>query len=140
MAVYVQPAGLGAAAVANTLDVLVTIKQKLCHSYSVNSTNQATANVTFTAGTPIFNGTTVFVPITAQGTITTPSNKCGCNPNVETFTERFDVAFAGQTGVPTAVTITDNGFHREPTEVNTCGYAHAYVLNEALSITITPAA
>lgn len=140
MAVYVQPAGLGAAAVANTLDVLVTIKQQLCRPYSVNSTNKATANVTFTAGTPIFNGTTVFIPITAQGTITTPANSCGCNPNVESFTETFDVIFAGQTGVPTAVTITPNGFHREPTEVNNCGCAHAYVLNEALTITITPAA
>lgn len=140
MAVYISPAGLGAAAVANTLDILVTIKQQLCHPYSANGTTQGVGTVTYTAGTPIFNGTTVFIPITAQGTITTPSCKCGCNPNQEVFTERFTVAFVGQTGVPTAVTLTVDGTDNFAAEINGCGIAHAFVLNNTLTVTITPAA
>lgn len=140
MALYLSPVGMSTAAVANSLDVLVTIKQGLCHPYSINGQTQATSTVTFTAGTPIFNGTSVFVPITAQGTITTPSNKCGCNPNVETFTETFDIVFTGQTGLPTAVTITNDGNHSFATETNACGFAHAYIINTALTVAITPAA
>lgn len=139
MAVYLSPVGVATATAANTLDVLVTIKECLCHRFSVNATNQPTATTTYTAGTPVLNGTTVFVPITAQVTITTPSNKCGCNPNVQVFTEKFEAAFFGQTALPTAVTITNNGTLRSPYNVNNCGVASGYAISDALTIALTTA-
>lgn len=140
MAVYISPVGLSAAATANTLNVLATFKERLCWKYSVNATTQPSATVTYTTGTPRFNGTTVFVPITASISITTPSNSCGCNPHVQVFTENFEVAFQGQTGLPTAVALEVVGTDRFGSCVNTCGIASAYVINDSLAITITPAA
>lgn len=140
MSVYLSPVGLAAAAVVNTLNVLVTIKERLCWKYNVNATNQPTIAVTYTNGTPVLNGTTVFVPITASVTITTPDNNCSCNPHVQTFTERFVTAFQGYTALPTAVAITVNGRDQFPTCVNSCSLASAYVINDSLTITITPPA
>ena len=140
MAIYISPVGLAAAPVANTLNVLATIKESLCYRFSVNATNQPQVVVTYQSGTPTLVETTVFVPITAQVTITTPSSKCGCNPHVQTFSERFVVAFQGQTAVPTAVTINNVGTDRFPSCVNSCGIASGYTINDSLEITITPAA
>lgn len=141
MAVYISPVGLGAAAVPNTLNFLATFKEHLCHKFSVNATTQPTSTVTYTTGTPKFNGTTVFVPVSAQITITTPSNRCGCNQNVQTFTENFEVAFQGQTGLPTAVSApTSVGIDKLASCVNACGIASAYTINDSLTLTITPAA
>lgn len=140
MAVYLSPVGLAAAPVANQLSVLATFKERLCHCYSVNATTQPSSTVTYTTGTPKFNGTTVFVPITAQISITTPNSACGCNPNVQVFSERFDAAFQGQTALPTAVTVDVVGTHRFGSCVNACGIASTYTINESLTITITPGA
>lgn len=140
MAVYLSPVGLAAAPVANTLAVLATFKEKLCYEFSVNATMQPSVTVTYTSGTPVLNETTVFVPIQAQVTITTPSNRCGCNPHVQVFTENFDVAFQGQTALPTAVTIEQVGTRRFADSVNNCGIASAYIIDDSLTITITPAA
>ena len=140
MAIYISPVGLAAAPTANTLNVLATIKENLCYRFSVNATNQPQVVVAYQTGTPTLVETTVFVPITAQVTITTPSNKCGCNPHVQTFTERFVVAFQGQTAVPTAVTINNVGTDRFPSCINACGVASGYTINDSLEITITPAA
>lgn len=140
MAVYLSPVGLAAAATANTLNVLATFKERLCWKFSVNATTQPTATVAYTTGTPRFNGNTVFVPITAQITITTPSNSCGCNPHVQVFTETFEVAFQGQTALPTAVAVEVVGTDRFASCVNNCGVASAYVINDSLTVTITPAA
>lgn len=140
MAVYIQPSGLTAAATANTLNVLASFKETLCHRFSINASTQPSTSVTYTTGTPILNETSVFIPITAQITITTPSNRCGCNPNTQVFTERFDVVFQGVTALPTAVTIDQVGTHRFASCVNSCGVASGYTINDSLAITITPAA
>lgn len=139
MAVYTSPVGVATAAPANTLNVLVTIKEPLCYRFSVNATNQPTATTTYTAGTPVLNGTTVFVPITAQVTITTPSNKCGCDPHTQVFTERFEAAFQGLTALPTAVTITNIGTLRTPYNINNCGVASGYAISDSLTIALTTA-
>ena len=138
--IVLSPVGLSAAPTANVLNVLATIKERLCRKFSVNATTQPTVTVTYTSGTPVLNETTVFIPITAQVTITTPSNNCGCNPNVEVFTEQFYVAFQGQTSVPTAVTIDNVGTIRFAADVNNCGWSRNYVIEDSLTITITPAA
>ena len=139
MAVYLSPVGLAAAPTANVLNVLVTIKETLCRKFSVNATTQPTVVVTYTSGTPVLNESTVFVPIKAQVTITTPSGNCGCNPNVEVFTEQFYAAFQGQTSVPTAVAIDNIGTQRFAADVNNCGWSRNYVIEDSLTITITPA-
>lgn len=140
MAVYLSPVGLAAAPVANQLSTLATFKERLCWKYSVNATTQPSATVTYTTGTPRLNETTVFIPIMATITITTPSCSCGCNPHVQVFTENFEVAFQGQTAVPTAVALAVVGTDRFASCVNTCGIASAYTINESLTVTITPPA
>lgn len=140
MAVYLSPVGLAAAPVANQLSTLATFKERLCWKYNINATTQPSATVTYATGTPKFNGTTVFVPITATITITTPRNSCGCDPHVQVFTEKFEVAFQGQTAVPTAVTLEVVGTDRFGSCVNACGIASTYTINDSLTVTITPPA
>lgn len=140
MAVYLSPVGLSAAATANTLNVLATYKESLCRRFSVNSTVQPIVTVNYTTDTPKLVESTVFIPITASISITTENNNCGCNPHTQIFTENFVVAFAGQTALPTAVTVDVIGTDRFATNVNGCGFSSSYVINDSLTITITPAA
>jgi hypothetical protein len=129
-----SPVGLAAAPVANQLSILATFREKLCHPFCINSSVQPLATVQYSSGTPVLNGTTVFVPITARLTVVTGS---GCNAKTQLFTEQFYVAFQGQTGVPTAVTITSVGQLQGGSCVQ-CGCAHAYSVNDSLTIAITP--
>lgn len=73
--VTLSPVGLAAAPVANQAAFLATFKEKLCRCVCATSTNQPFATVTYRNETPVLNGTTVFVPIVATITITTP-NAC----------------------------------------------------------------
>lgn len=129
-----SPVGLAAAPVANQLSILATFREKLCHPFCINSSIQPLATVQYSSGTPVLNGTTVFVPITARLTVVTGS---GCNAKTQLFTEQFYVAFQGQTGVPTAVTITSVGQLQGGSCVQ-CGCAHAYSVNDSLTVAITP--
>lgn len=138
MSVFLSPVGLASAAVANSLNVLVTFKEKLCRCVCATSTNQPNATVTYRNETPILNGATVFVPIVATVTIITPNN-CGCGAATQTITERFYVAFFGQTALPTAVTITQEGMTQGLIKI-VCDKSNCYAINEGLTITITPGA
>lgn len=140
MATFLSPTGLQAAQAVNTLNVLATYKERLCQRYSVNATSQPAVAVTYANGTPRLNGTTIFVPITASITITTPANACGCNPHVQTFTENYIVAFQGYAALPTAVTVTLLGRDAFGSCIDRCGLASAYTINDSLSVAITPAA
>lgn len=131
-----SPVGLAAAPVANQLSVLATFREKLCHPFCIDSSVQPLATLEYTTGTPVLNGTTVFVPVTARLSIVTG---CGCKAKTQLFTEQFNVAFQGQTAVPTAVTITSVGRIQGGTCVQ-CGCAYAYSVNDSLTITITPPA
>lgn len=131
--VRISPVGLAAAPVANQLSILATYREKLCHPYCITSSVQPTAKVEYSSGTPVLNGTTVFVPITARVTIVTPG--CGCNAKTQLCTENFYVAFQGQTTVPTRVTITSVGRIQGGSCV-TCGKASAYYVNDSLTIAI----
>ena len=132
-----SPVGLAAAPVANQVSLLATFREKLCRPFCIDSSVQPLATVEYSAGTPILNGTTVFVPVTARVTVVTQG--CGCNAKTQLFTEQFYVAFQGQTAVPTAVTITSVGRVQGGACVQ-CGCAHAYSINDSLVITITPPA
>ena len=87
MAVYLSPVGLSAAQVPNRVSLLATYKERLCRRICENSTNQPEAFVTYKTGTPIFNGTTVFVPVIATVTIVTPG--CGCQATTQVIVEEF---------------------------------------------------
>lgn len=134
--VRLSPVGLAAAPVANQLSVLATFREKLCRPFCIDSSIQPLATLEYTTGAPTLNGTTVFVPVTARLSVITGS---GCNAKTQLFTEQFYVAFQGQTGVPTAVVITSVGRIQSGSCVK-CGIAHAYSVNDSLTITITPPA
>lgn len=138
MAVFISPGGLAAAPVANTLSVLATYKEKLCRCVCSTSTDQPNATVTYTYETPILQGTTVFIPIVATITIVTP-NACKCTAETQVITERFTVAFFGQTALPTAVTITQEGLTQGLYKI-VCGKSNCFAVQNALTITITPGA
>lgn len=138
MATYLSPVGLAAAPVANSLNVLATYKEKLCRCICSTSTDQPTATVTYRYETPVLQGTTVFIPIVATITITTP-NSCRCTAETQVITERFVVAFFGQTALPTAVTITQEGLTQGLYKI-VCGKSNCYAIHEGLTITITPGA
>ena len=137
MAVYLSPVGLAAAAVANSLNVLATFKEKLCRTVCATSTNQPRATVTYRYETPVLNGSTVFVPIVATITIVSPN--CGCDATTQVINERFVLAFFGQTALPTAVTITEEGETQGLIKV-VCGKSNCYMINSGLTVTITPGA
>lgn len=131
--VTLSPVGLAAAPVANQLAVLATFKERLCRPFCIDSSLQPQVTVNYTAGTPVLNGTTVFVPVTAVVTVVTPG--CGCRAATQLFTEYFVAAFQGQTAVPTSVTITSVGRRQGGSDVQ-CGRAHTYTLNDSLTIVI----
>lgn len=131
--IYVSPVGLAAAAVANQLPILVNYKEKLCRAVCVNSTAQPQITIVYTSGTPILNGTTVFVPVTAVITIVTPG--IGCKATTQLFTEKFMAAFQGQTTVPTTVTVTNVGRKQELSNLN-CGRAYSVTIDDSITVTI----
>ena len=138
MAVYLSPAGLASAAVPNSLNVLATYKEKLCRCICSTSTDQPAATATYRYETPVLQGSTVFIPIVATITIVTP-NSCRCTAETQVITERFTVAFFGQTALPTAVTITQEGLTQGLYKI-VCGKSNCYAIHEGLTITITPGA
>lgn len=137
MSVYISPVGLAAAPTANQLAILATYKERLCRSYCIDSSLQPQVSATYTNGTPRFVGETVFVPIRVVITVVTQSG-C-CQANTQLFTENYVVAFRGQTGLPTAVTISAPDRDVQPSCVQ-CGRANGLTINDSLLITITPAA
>ena len=134
--VRLSPVGLAAAPVANQLSLLITYREKLCHPFCIDSSVQPLATLQYTTGTPVLDGTTVFVPVTARITVVTGS---GCKAKTQLFTEQFYVSFQGQTALPTSVTITSVGRTQGGACV-TCGRAQAYSINDSVTITIVPAA
>lgn len=137
MSVTISPVGLAAAPVANQLSALATYKEKLCQPFCVDSTVQPQATVVYTTGTPVLNGTTVFVPVKAVITVVTRG--CGCNARTQLFTETFDVAFQGRTALPTSVTLTSVGRMMGGACVR-CGKAFGYKIDDSIVVTLDAAA
>ena len=135
--IRLSPVGLAAAPVANQLSALITFREKLCQPFCIDSSIQPLVTVEYSTGTPVLNGTTVFVPVTTRLTVITQG--CGCNAKTQLFTEQFYVAFQGQTAVPTAVTIQSVGRLQGGACIS-CGRAYAYSVNDSVIITIAPPA
>lgn len=102
-----------------------------------NSTNQPEAFVTYKTGTPIFNGTTVFVPVIATVIIVTPG--CGCQATTQVIVEEFMAAFQEQPGLPTNVVLSAEGQTQRLANVS-CGSSNCLAIYSSLTVTITPAA
>ena len=132
--VTISPVGLANAPVVNQVSLLATFKERLCRCVCSTSTNQPQATVAYTNGTPILNGTTVFVPINATVTIVTPG--CGCKATTQVINERFVVAFQGRTTLPTSVTITQVGTTQGLIKI-VCGKSNCYALNSSLTVAIS---
>lgn len=131
--VTLSPVGLATTPVANQVALLATFKEKLCKCVCSTSSNQPQANVSFRNETPILNGTTVFIPIVATITITTPG--CGCTAETQVITERFMVAFQGHTTLPASVTINTLGTTQGLYKI-VCGKSNRYVINSSITVTI----
>lgn len=111
MSVSLSPVGLATTALtADQLSTMVTFREKLCKSVCsmMGAASNIPVTIQYASGTPILSGSTVYVPITAI--INIPQfNVCGCSRG-QTITEHFDVAFQGQTALPTVQpTITSVG-------------------------------
>lgn len=135
--VTLSPVGLAAAPVANSVSLLATYKEKLCRHVCSASTNQPEASVSYRTETPVLNGTAVFVPVVATVTIVTPG--CGCSAVTQVISERFMVAFQGQTALPSAVSVTQEGQTQGLAKV-VCGKSNCYAVNDLIAVTITPQA
>ena len=135
--VTLSPVGLAAAPVANQAAFLATFKEKLCRCVCATSTNQPFATVTYRNETPVLNGTTVFVPIVATITITTP-NACKCRAETQVINERFMAAFQGRTTLPASVTIAQLGMTQGLIKI-VCGKSNCYAINSSLTVTILAA-
>lgn len=133
MSVYQSPVGLSGAPVANQLSEMVTFKEKLCEPICVNNNNQPKAVVSYAYGTPVLDGTTVFIPVIASIQLLSPSGCCKAIPQM--FTERFTVAFQGRTTLPTSVTIESVGTSQGISCVKN-GKAYGYVINDSITVTI----
>lgn len=135
MAVYLSPVGLSTAQVPNRVSLLAIYKEDLCSRICENSTNQPETFVTYKTGTPIFNGTTVFVPVIATVTIVTPG--CGCAATTQVITEKFEAAFQEQSSLPTSIVISTEGQTQELANIS-CGSSNCLAVYSSLTITITP--
>lgn len=138
MSVFISPVGLAGTQVANQLALLATYKERLCRSYCIDSSLQPQVSVVYSNGTPRFVGETVFVPIKAVISVVTQCCN-SCNAQTHLYTENYVVAFRGQTGVPTAVTISVPDRDVQPSCVQ-CDKANGITIYDSLTVTITPAA
>lgn len=132
--VVLSPVGLATAPVASQVSLLATFKEKLCHSVCATSTNLPFATVAYRYETPVLNGTTVFVPIIATITITTP-NACRCQAETQVINERFVVAFQGRASLPASVMITQLGMTQGLIKI-VGGKSSCYAINSSLSVSI----
>lgn len=127
--------GLSTAQVPNRVSLLAIYKERLCRRVCENSTNQPEASVTYQHGSPILNGTTVFVPITATVTIVTPG--CGCAATTQVITEQFEATFQEQSALPTSIDIATEGQINKLANVQ-CGSSNCLATYSSLTVTITP--
>lgn len=137
MAVYLSPVGLSTAQVPNRVSLLAIYKERLCRRVCENSANQPEAFVTYQHGSPVLNGTTVFVPITATVTIVTPG--CGCAATTQVITEQFEASFQEQSTLPTSLVIATEGQVNKLANVQ-CGSSNCLAIYSSLTVTITPGA
>lgn len=135
MSVYLSPVGLSEAPVANQLSATAVYREELCKPYCNNTALTTQVGITYTAGTPVLVGTTVFVPITASVSVLSPGNCCQSVP--QGYTENFEVSFQGRTALPTSVTVSSTGRVQQPACIDKKGRVHEVVIYDSIVITLT---
>lgn len=134
MSFSISPVGLSGAPVANQLSVLLSFREKLCKPVCVANNTQPDATVKYEVGTPTLEGTTVFVPITASIQIVSPSGCCQAITQV--CTERFTVAFQGNTTLPTTTPVITSVGTSQGISCVSNGVARCYTINDSVTISI----
>lgn len=134
MSVYINPIGVATAAAVNTIPFMAIFKERLCNGICNNSDIATQVNVSYEVGTATLKGTTVFVPITA--TISVIYSNCNSNAITKSYSERFVLAFQGQTALPTSVTLTRNGQYNQFLDVR-CGKAYRINVNDSVLAILT---
>lgn len=130
--VYLSPVGLSATALtANQLSTLVSIRETIGR-IRPEWPSAIAVSVSYSYNTPVLSTSTVFIPVVATVTISVPSFGNSVKPLV--FTERFNVAFQGQTAVPTSVTIASVGISQGVSSMTRRGAV--YSIDDSITITI----
>lgn len=130
--VYLSPVGLSTTALtANQLSAMISLREwigRVAPAYP----SGVFASASYSYGTPTLSSTTVFVPIVATVNITVPGPGNTVKPLV--FIERFNVAFQGQTAVPSSVTIASVGLSQGVDSASRRGVL--YAIDDSVTITI----
>lgn len=121
---------------ATTQVVTCNVTERLCQRYYVTSSIQPAVNVDYSIDDYKLVGTTEYVTIKANVTITyVPTNGSHCCPKTNIFTEYFTVAFADVTTLTTP-TITESDGIVEPDYVNCCDVAGGISAINVVTISI----
>lgn len=131
--VILSPVGLATTAlVADQVSLLATYKENLSKAFSTHGGALPQITISYSTEAPILNQSTTFVPVVATISVVTPGCKTA---TTQIFTERYFVAFQGQTTLPTSVTITSVG--RQSLALNaSCCKAKSIAVYDSLVVTI----
>ena len=86
------------------------LTERLCKPFCVLSSIQPSVNMSYTIDDTTLVGTTLYVTVKAQGTVTyVPKNGNTCCPAQKVFTEYFTTSFTGATAASTVTIAQANG-------------------------------
>ena len=115
----------------------VELTEKLCKPYCINSDFQPSVEVQYSIVEKTLVGTTLYVRVKAQGTVTyVPKCGCNCNPSQKVFTEFFTLLFVDAT-TTTNVTLTQSAGLVEPAYVNCYNVACGISALNQLTFTVS---
>ena len=131
--ISVVPQSISATSQVFTAD----LTERLCKPYCVLSSIQPSVNVVYTIDETSLVGTTLYVTVKAQGTVTYVS-KCGnpCCPSQKVFTEYFTTSFTGASAA-SSVTIEQANGITKPAFVNCCNVACGISALNVVTLTFT---
>ena len=114
----------------------VDLTERLCAPYCVLSSIQPSVNVVYTVDDTTLVGTTLYVTVKAQGTVTyVPKNGSSCCPKTKVFTEYFTTSFTGATSA-TTTTIAQTSGAVNAAFVNCCNVACGVSCLNVVTLTI----
>ena len=130
--INVTPISIAAAAQSYAAE----LTHRLCQAYCVTDSIQPVVDVTYTIDDQTLVGTTLYVTVKAQGTVTyVPKCGCACNPKSKIFTDNFTVAFASATAASVA-TIAQAAGIVKPALVNCYNVACGITALNTVTITV----
>ena len=113
------------------------LTERLCRPFCVLSSIQPSVNMSYTIDDTTLVGTTLYVTVKAQGTVTyVPKNGNTCCPAQKVFTEYFTTSFTGATAASTVTISQANGVVR-PYNVNCFNVACGISALNIITLTFT---